>query len=119
MNTDLIAGLRAMADFYEAHPSFPAPVMENMNAFCNTKGELADVARKFAPLKKTFKGNWFALTKNFGPLVSVDVNLEREKVCKQVVTKETVTRPRMVEDGEETVEVEKIEWECTEPLLAG
>jgi hypothetical protein len=107
---EFIAGLRRMADFFETHPSVEVPYSETMNVFIDTKEELADIARTSTWEKKQ-TDNYFWLEKNFGGRVQLQMNIERGKVCRKVVTGTKVLPAR------EAQEVEIFEWVCEEPLL--
>jgi hypothetical protein len=114
---EVVAGLRALADFLEQNPKFYLP-NPNFNLFVSDKEELAAIAREHGPVTKHWSGDYFWLRKQFGGGVDLEFNIRREQVCKLEITKKTVTRPKMIQDGEETVEVEEQTWSCDEPLLA-
>lgn len=103
----LIDGLRRMADFLEANPCVKEPLCElTLNAFVHTREELAGQAR-LADWEKAWYGDWFALRRSFGP-VRLDVNIERELVCRRVA-KGTRTIPAQPERT-----VEDFDWVCDE-----
>ena len=61
MTTDrdrFIADLHEAADFLASHPAVPLPYLEMLNAFCETREELATVAR-CATWTKDAKGGLF------------------------------------------------------------
>lgn len=93
---NFIAGLHELADFLDAHPSVPVPsYIIKMHIFVETKEELAAIARQ-ATWSKEYRDTWFSLCQAFGHgVVSFEVNIEREKVCRRV------------------------EWKCDDALLVG
>lgn len=114
-----IAGLRELATYLEAHPE--AELYGPMfNVFVDSREELSAIARQNKPIAKSYKGEWFCLVKTFSGGVTLEFNIKRDRVCRRVVTKEIVTRPKtvIIEGETETVEIEKVSWEgCDEPIL--
>lgn len=111
---DIIAGLRAMADFFEAHPTVPVPYSVQADVFVDTKEDMAVIARA-SGWTKEYRETWFSLEKFFAPddAVRLEVNIERDKVCRRVVTgkKWVPTTPGH--------EIEEVEWVCDEGSLLG
>lgn len=108
--TRTIQGLRTLADFFEAHPGVPVPWHMQVDVFVETKAELATIARQ-TTWEKQYRDTWFTLHRDFGT-VSLEVNIEREKVCRRVVTGTEVlpARPAQV--------VDTFEWRCDDALLS-
>jgi hypothetical protein len=125
-----VDGIRALADFLEAHPDLDAPDTDRFHV-CLTwngdpKAEMAKWARAASHLKpvKDFDSDQFArLLIPFGP-TSIEVFANRSQICERVVTgvtqvTETVPDPELVKAVplvEVTREIEDVEWVCT-PLL--
>lgn len=108
----LIDGLRQLATFLESRPDVPLPVVSQLNAFVD-KETLAQIARS-GKWEKHYIHDWFALRRQFGPAVALDINVPRNEVCRKVVTG-TVTVPAVPAQPERVVET--IEWVCEESLL--
>ena len=121
---EFVAGLRAIADWYEQHLEIDTPlnptIMVSSFSSDETPELVAQVARALGTFKKTYSSDLFKLTKDFGG-ASLDFLFYRNAVCtKRVVKTETVTE--MVPDPaapkiEVTREREIVEWDCP-PLLA-
>lgn len=103
----LVQSLRDCADFLEQHPTVAIPLGPiALNAFVNTKEELAAHAR-VASWEKCFQDQYFYLKKSFG-LVSLEINAQRELLCRRVVTGTRV-------EPEKVVDV--VEWICDDPTV--
>jgi hypothetical protein len=109
--SELIQGLRDLATFLESYPEIPTPSF-GVDAWVNSKEELTNASRLGGKWEKRYTGNYFCLGKRFGPIL-FEINTERDKVCRRVVVG-TETIPAQPERT-----VEKVEWICDEPLLAG
>lgn len=110
----MIDGLRAMADFLECFPDVPQPVLMNGNAFVDAV-DLPRLAR-LTSWRKAYMGEWFALAKDFGGGVTLDINVQREQVCKKVVTGTRIV-PAVEAQPEHEEQIE--EWICDDlPILA-
>jgi hypothetical protein len=114
-NAEIAQNLRDLADFLEQHEEVPPVYSMTLNAFTHTKEELQDVARKGAPWEKIYEAGYFSLRKRFGP-VTLDINLNREKVCRRVVTG---TRIVPAQPAEPEHEEDIVEWVCEDPILEG
>ena len=116
MTTDrdrFIADLHEVADFLASHPAVPLPYLKMLNAFCETREELATVAR-CATWTKDAKGGYFYLSRPFGSF-RFDVNIAREKVCRRIVTGQVAVPAKPAE----AARMENVyTWECDESLLA-
>ena len=114
-----IQDLRDLADFLEHYPTVPVPRYTNLNAFVGKDEVVA--AAKAGSWEKIYNANWFYLRKTFGGGLEFDVTVEREQVCRKVVTKTTTipAQPERVLPAEEEKVVEEFAWVCDEPLLGG
>ncbi len=114
----ILAGLREFIAFMESHPGAPLPCLSPLNAFVDTKEELAAAARAIGGhIQKQPYDGWYTLRKDFGA-IRYDVNIEREKVCERVEvgTRTIAAQPeRVLPATEETIEP-VYDWKCTEIL---
>lgn len=126
-------GLRALADFIEAHPEIKTSYLTGyfgINVWSPKSADelaaLAKAAAKFgAKVGKDVSDELYNLDIRFGCLKTRAL-AERAEVCERVVTgTETVTKtvpdPKLlaqVPEIEVTETVETVEWQC-KPLLAG
>lgn len=110
-----IMGLRSLATFLETHPTLPCPYTgQSANAFVYTKPDLATIARSNdVKWRKGVSGGYFYLAIDFVGGHSYEVNVDREQVCRKVVTGKRL-QPAVAEH-----EIEEYEWICDEPLLKG
>ncbi len=99
------SGLRALADWYEAHPDQPLPLAE-LDVFVNDVRELATAALALGNARKRAGGNWFWIRREFGGGVVLDFNILRAAVCTRRVTG-TIVVPASPEHTEEI-----LEWDC-------
>jgi hypothetical protein len=108
-----IRGLREVAAFLEAHPDLPTPSYGgSLNAFVSTRADLAAIARvRGVKWEKSADPNYFYLQVHFAAGFSYDVNVQRDQVCRRVVTG---TR---IEPAKPAQVVEEFHWVCDEPLL--
>lgn len=128
-------GLRAAADFIDAHPDLPKPYITaftskehvelNYYLHINGFGDLAEQKATAVAIVRAVGGTWekeawgddFRFAADLGPL-RFDVRVKREAVCERIVTgTETITLPAVEAQPERTEEREVVEWRC-EPLLA-
>lgn len=118
---DFTDGLRAIADWYDAHPEIAIPGLpEITNASVDTKDEAAAVIRALGSCEKEYGQTLFTITKVFGS-VKAKFYFYREAVCvKKVIGKKEIPE-QILPAREETVipaHTEEItEWECL-PILA-
>jgi hypothetical protein len=108
------AGLRAMADFLDAHPTVQCPIYHTVNVFVRDKARLATIART-GDWAKVAAHDWFSLRREFGHDLALEMNVEREQVCRRVVVGSHIEPAHMVPEQI----VEDVEWVCEESLLAG
>ena len=110
---DFIRGLRDMADFFAQHPTVKLPSTECFNVFVTTREELAEHAR-VTSWEKVYEGPWFMLRKHFSEDLRLEINTDRQTVCRKVVTGTRVVpaKPAVEEHEEET-----FEWVCDDASL--
>jgi hypothetical protein len=111
--TEWINGMRAMVDFFEQHPELKHPYYENINIFVDTKEEMAIFARA-SGWAKEYNDSWFMLRRTFGDDITLDVNIQRSTVCRQVEVGEKLVpaQPAVPEH------VKKVyEWVCDDAVL--
>lgn len=113
-------GLRALADWYEAHQDIAVPFAPCVNnAALDTKDEAANVIRALGSCEKLYGDTIVTIRKKFGS-VSADFIFFRQEVCTlKVVGKREV--PETVIEAREAVvipahTVDITEWECL-PIL--
>ena len=112
-NQEYAAGLRHLADWYEAHKNAPRPYRsETVEYIASDKAEVASVLREFG-------GRWdkhashglLYVTRAFGPF-TLQLIVDQGEVC----TKRVVGYREIPAQEARTVEV--VEWDCA-PVLAG
>ena len=121
-NQEFVESLRALADFYEAHPALkPAHSMSNrdITIYANGKDEMAQCARQFGNCEKTSDDIFFRVIRNekLG-LFRLSAIEYRSQVCERVVTGKRVIPAEVV--PAHTVperEEEIVEWRCPDSLL--
>jgi hypothetical protein len=112
----IIDGLRALADWLEAHPEYATEIMPGrFDLFFKTKDELLAFkdASGATRLDKGAIGSHFWLTRSFGGGITLDGNVPREEACRRVVTGIREIPAQVIPASTE----EDVEWIC-EPLLA-
>ncbi len=118
---EFVAGLRELADLYEAKPWLALPTRCNIDVYSlNEREELAAAARDLAPVRKVFADTLFHLERDFGP-ITLRVIAFRDRVCKKIV--ETVDVPERVAPAMPKRVIpattrEVVSWVCDDPLLA-
>lgn len=104
--------LRAVADWYDAHPDAPLPGDVTLRIACeDTRDEVERVARLAAPCRKEINDNFFDLTKDIEG-IELRFIFWRSTVCTRRVT-------GYVEVPEHTTAAyrrEVVEWDCA-PIL--
>jgi hypothetical protein len=109
---EVIAGMRALADYLEANPAVPCPINRVFDVFVDGKEELNALRRLIGgQFVKRPVGSLFCLRKEFGPL-GYELNIDRELICERVVTGKRVV-PAVPEHEEEI-----IDWKCGSLLEA-
>ena len=117
MQTELISGLRDLADFLEAK-DLEVKGSLTVNLWAKDREELQELARKLGSFEKHSFSSLLVLRKYFSDTVLLEVNCHHEKVCEKIVTQRVIpatpekTLPTLPERVEEVVE-----WKCPESLL--
>lgn len=127
-----VEGLRALADFFEAHIEVPAPYSVNIYTSIRkfdengnldeaaVKDTMVELARAMKPVEKRYDSTDFNLIKTFSSKVKLSYYCDREVACTKVVTGtrevEEVIYVPPVKTGK-TVTEETFEWQC-DPLLS-
>lgn len=118
-------GVRSLADFIEANPDFGVPYggfTQYLYAGDSdeTKSALAAMARMLGTAAKETSDFYFQLTRMFGP-IPFTVAVDREMVCRKVVTGVETVEVQVPPEGVEMVTVteqrETFEWICPESIL--
>lgn len=116
-----IAGIRAMADFFEQHPDLPYPLSNVQLCLFPKLDEMRKYVTIFGKAKKEALGDsYFTLNKYFYrdkyTSVYVQATWEREQVCEKVVTGRKKVMQTVQVKPPETIqvetEVETYEWKC-------
>jgi hypothetical protein len=92
-NQALIDGLRMAADFFESKPEFPnlntvygTSYRQTIRLWLSNKTELPSVARQLGSFTKKFSDHYFELHRTFNEAFEIEVTIDREQVCKKIVT---------------------------------
>ena len=105
-------GLRAIANWYEAHPDMPIPQEKiSVTRVKETKEEATRIIEALKPCQKEWDSDFFRLTRDFDGL-RFEVIFMRSAVCTR-----RVIGHRVVPAQEERI-VEVVEWDCEPALLA-
>jgi hypothetical protein len=120
-------GLRAYADFIEAHPTFPMRYGDDLlnYVWAGSADDFAAAARLLAPVRKegAATSSYMTIARDFGGGVVARVAFVKAGTCERVlVGKRTVKRsvpvvPASAEMKEIEVEEDVYEWRCP-PILA-
>jgi len=121
---NFIAGLRAVAAFYETHPEACYDGMHltlNMYVFGrDARRTLAATARAFGQCTKLYDETNLTISKPFGEQVTLAVFAPRARVCRRVVLGARILPARIVPALEPitlpAARVDIVEWRC-DPLL--
>lgn len=124
---EFINGLRAMADMFAAHPEIPLPTWGIETTLYGYEIEEPEYrwenmtvakAREIMALSpggwdKKLEGGRLTYTKRFAgsSRVRYTLDLNREQVCKKVVTGVKHVEAKTIEAHD----IEEFEWVCTEP----
>lgn len=106
--------LRAVADWYDAHPGVPVPYLPSLNAFIvEGRDEFAVVAKRLGHAEKGIAGDLFYLRVTIAGL-NLDFNIGRTEVCEARVvgTREIPARAAYHLPATEARTEDVIEWEC-------
>lgn len=92
-NQALIDGLRMAADFLESKPDFPpmgsiygSEIPQTIRLWADGLPMLKEAARQLGSFEKKFTDHYFELHKKFNEALTLEVSINREKVCKKTVT---------------------------------
>lgn len=109
---EFAAGLRAAAEWFEAHPDVPAPCEAAWNVFVDTREEMAAIARQLGSADKNVIGDWYVLRVT-APQFMIEWNIHRGKVCtSRVIGTKQIPETFIPAHAEEI-----LEWDCM-PILA-
>jgi hypothetical protein len=119
-----IAGLRAVAQFYEEHPAAWYDGMHltlNMYAWGRAaRKALSETARAFGHCNKIYDDNNVIVSRQFSEQVTLAVFAAKARVCRRIILGARILPERVVAATTEvripasTVEI--VDWQC-EPLL--
>lgn len=131
---DYVAGLRELADFYEANPTMPLPY-HGTHAPLNIwslgdepREALAAIARMMGRAEKSTDEHFFKVARSFGP-IRLEAGAYHEEVCERVVTGVDVDEYDEYDEAAyeaavadvpkvtRRVEREVVEWQCPESIL--
>jgi hypothetical protein len=118
---EFIAGLRAVAKFYEENPAVCYDGMHvTLNMYVwgrSARHVLALTARAFGQCDKVYDDHNLTVSRQFSEQVTVAVFAPRAKVCRRVVIGERILPARIVPEVRLPAgRVEIVEWLC-DPLL--
>ncbi len=116
-----IAGLRAVAKFYEENPTACYDGMHltlNMYVWGSSARQvLAQAARAFGQCQKVYDDHNLTVSRQFSEQVTVAVFAPRAKLCRRVVIGERVLPARTIPELHiPAARIEIVEWQC-DPLL--
>jgi hypothetical protein len=110
-----IAGLRQIADFYDAHPEVPTPSDNHTNYAVNTDEDARNLAKALGTFKKEYSEDMFTMSKTFGSVQARFV-FYRKAICKaKVVGVKTIEAefvPAVEAYTRPARTVDIIEWDC-------
>ena len=106
-------GLRAVADWYDAHPDISLPE-GCLRGWLSTLEEAAETARALGRCRKEFIGDVFALERDFGGGVALRFLASRGTVCTRRVTG---TRMIPAQPAQPERPVDIVEWDCHSVLV--
>jgi hypothetical protein len=106
------AGLRQLANWYDAHPEIPLPGLEHTNYTVDSKEHAAALAKALGTFEKQYSEWSLTVVKMFGNIEARFV-FTREQVCtKKVVGVETIPAKFIEAYTIEAQTKEIVEWEC-------
>lgn len=104
-------GLRAIADWYEAHQDIPLPSGGIEVYSVHTKEEAANVIRSLGRCEKKYDSTFFYVIGEFGP-ISLKFSWYRSEVCERRVVGKKLVPAHYTPEREEEI----VEWDC-HPIL--
>ena len=84
-NQELIEGLEDVVDYLKNHPDIPKLNCIIYKNYCS-KDEFLEFARTMGSYKKTYNDREISLTHKISNKLEIDVSVNRDKICKQVIT---------------------------------
>lgn len=129
--SDLVTGLRGLADFIEREPEFArmiAPVTLYAWMTPDSPAEFAQMALRLGTFDKGADDSFFNADKQFSPRLTLQLTARRELVCERVVVGveevEILERdPQRVDEAmasipfvKSTRTIETVEWVCPPSL---
>ena len=105
MNDAMTRGLRDLADWMDDHPEIARPPGIALNVFPSESPR--EIARILHKAEKDPYGDWFALTRKFGP-VSLSFCWPRKGVCTSRVVGTEEVPERVIARYTRDI----VEWEC-------
>ena len=109
---DFVDGLRAIADWYEAHPWVAPPLYpEFIHSAIDSKDEAVTIAEALKPCVKDYSAELFVLRRQFGPILFKAL-FWRNALCERRVVGVKDVPERTVPAHTEEI----VEWDC-HPLL--
>lgn len=121
-NTQYAAFLRELADFYESRPGLPRPTLWGWRAEGDVnldKKKAKDILRTLGAFEKKYTGDQFDAIVTLPSGGKLVFTTPREAICRKVVVgKKFVPEEYIPGKIEPAHEVEIVEWQCDEPILA-
>lgn len=120
-NREVVQSLRALANFYEAHPDLILPHEPQLSICPEGRSGMAATAKIFGSCEKNVDEAFYRLIKKFG-VIELRAIEYRSAVCERIVIGVKEIPETILPAREETIvpaHVEEIyEWHCPESLLA-
>lgn len=121
-NRQYAQSLRAIADFYDAHPEVTAPADDTLyNGTMDEKADAQNLVRALGHCEKEYDESLFKIIGTFGN-IKVRFVFYRENVCTKRVVGTKIVPAHIIPAREEQEvperEEEIVEWDCA-PLMAG
>ena len=118
-NVEIVARIRALADFLETRPLIAARLgwmTDTVNVFARDEEEWVGMRKELGSYDKKAGSYYLAARHEIADGIAVEVNIDREDVCRKVkVGEREVEVEEYPEDVEPTIvtKVEDVfEWEC-------
>lgn len=115
--------LRLLADFLKEHPTLPQPTLYSFMdgaLFHLDRNTAKEQLRSIGEFEKNYSDDAFIAKKKLGGR-ALEFHMEREAICKKVVTGTRVVPEHYVAGTEGFIKPESIEeiveWQCDEPIL--
>ena len=119
-NKEFVESIRALADFYEARPTLPAPYLNggDISIFAKGKEEMAIAARLFGKSTKEVDDSFFRIKRVEKIGVFTLQALEyRSQICERVVVGRETVEIRVPDTFKtEMVTRNVVEWHCPKLL---